>query len=266
MRSSRAPSYEWGACAVLGYSIRRCLVDEDLRERAMGGNPETLCHRIGQVSYEELWDLRVTQRLALIHYVRGRLVRQIQEHAAHDDRIHEARHALDPNGLTLGFARRFTAYKRPAVILSDRERLILLLSDPQRPVQLIVAGKAYPYDAEGKRLVQALAQFAAQPTLRNRVVFLEDYERALAQELVAGIDVWLNTPRRPLEASGTSGMKVLVNGGLNLSVLDGWWADAYLPKAWWALGKEEWHLDADRDAKAAPHRGGPGKFDTVFSG
>lgn len=211
------------------------------------GTLETLCQRIGQVSYEELWDLRVTQRLTLIHYVRGRLVRQLQEHGAHADRIQEARHALDPNALTLGFARRFTAYKRPALILSDRERLIRLLSDSQRPVQLIVAGKAHPYDVEGKRLVQTLAQFAAQPALRNRVVFLEDYEMALAQELVAGIDVWLNTPRRPLEASGTSGMKVLVNGGLNLSELDGWWAEAYTPAVGWVIGGEGLDPDPRQD-------------------
>lgn len=211
------------------------------------GTLETLCQRIGQVNYEELWDLRVTQRLTLIRYVRGRLVRQLQEHGAHDDRIQEARHALDPNALTLGFARRFTAYKRPALILSDRERLIRLLSDSQRPVQLIVAGKAHPYDAEGKRLVQALAQFAAEPALRNRVVFLEDYEMALAQELVAGIDVWLNTPRRPLEASGTSGMKVLVNGGLNLSELDGWWAEAYTPAVGWVIGGEGLDPDPRQD-------------------
>ncbi|HNP28935.1 MAG TPA: alpha-glucan family phosphorylase [Nitrospirales bacterium] len=211
------------------------------------GTLETLCQRIGRVSYEELWDLRVTQRLALIHYVRGRLVRQLQEHGAPDDRIQEARHALDPNALTLGFARRFTAYKRPALILSDQERLIRLLTDSQRPVQLIVAGKAHPYDAEGKRLVQTLAQFAAQPALRHRVVFLEDYEMALAQELVAGIDVWLNTPRRPLEASGTSGMKVLVNGGLNLSELDGWWAEAYTPAVGWVIGGEGLEPDIQQD-------------------
>lgn len=199
------------------------------------GDLETLCDLIGQVGVEELWELRVTQRLALIHYVRRRLVSQLQEHGAHEERIQAARHVLDPNALTLGFARRFTAYKRPGLILTAPERLMRILNDAQRPVQLIVAGKAHPYDVEGKGLVQRLAQFAEHPDVRNRVVFLEDYEMALAQELVAGVDLWLNTPRRPLEASGTSGMKILVNGGLNCSVLDGWWAEAYEPEVGWAL-------------------------------
>jgi starch phosphorylase len=178
-------------------------------------------------------------------------VRQRQEHGASEDLIEEARHAFDPNALTIGFARRFTAYKRPTLLLTDRNRLIRLLCDQQRPVQLIMAGKAHPHDEEGKRLVQALAQFAAQPIFRNRVVFLEDYEMTLAQELVAGIDVWLNTPRRLLEASGTSGMKVLVNGGLNLSELDGWWAEAYIPEVGWALGKNEPKVGGLSDAEEA---------------
>lgn len=215
------------------------------------GTLEELCPLITSISEETLWSFRVSQRVALIDYVRRRLVRQLQEHGAHEDLIETASHALDPNALTLGFARRFTAYKRPALILSDRNRLIRLLSDPQRPVQLIVAGKAHPNDGEGKRLIQTLAHFAADPSLRSRVVFLEDYEMALAQELVAGIDVWLNTPRRPLEASGTSGMKVLVNGGLNLSVLDGWWAEAYNPEAGWALGTNEPNLEGQSDGEEA---------------
>ncbi len=215
------------------------------------GTLETLCSQITCIPDETLWTFRVSQRQALIQYVRRRLVRQLQEHGAAEDLIEEARHTFDPNALTLGFARRFTAYKRPTLLLTDRERLIRLLCDQQHPVQLIMAGKAHPHDEEGKRLVQALAQFAAQPALRNRVVFLEDYEMTLAQELVAGIDVWLNTPRRPLEASGTSGMKVLVNGGLNLSELDGWWAEAYTPEVGWALGKNGPNLDGLPDAEEA---------------
>jgi len=212
---------------------------------------EDLGSLITQVSDETLWTFRMSQRQALIQYVRRRLVRQLQEHGAAQDQLEEARHALDPNALTIGFARRLTAYKRPTLLLTDRDRLIRLLCDQQHPVQLIMAGKAHPHDEEGKRLVQALAQFAAQPTLRNRVVFLEDYEMGLAQELVAGIDVWLNTPRRPLEASGTSGMKVLVNGGLNLSELDGWWAEAYTPEVGWALGTNLPHLDGLSDVEEA---------------
>ena len=211
------------------------------------GTLEELVPLMTRVPDEELWDFRVSQRLALIHYVRQRFARQLREHGASADPIQRALHVLDPNALTLGFARRFTAYKRPTLLLSDQERFIRLLCDTKRPVQLIVAGKAHPYDEEGKRLVQALAQFAERPEVMDRVVFLEDYEMFLAQELVAGIDVWMNTPRRPLEASGTSGMKVLVNGGLNFSELDGWWAEAYTPAVGWAIGGEGLDPDPQRD-------------------
>ena len=137
--------------------------------------------------------------------------------------------SLSPDALTLGFARRFASYKRPNLLLTDPERLVRLLTDAQRPVQLIVAGKAHPQDEEGKSLIQQWAQFAARPEVRTHVVFLDDYDMRLATELVQGVDVWINTPRRPWEASGTSGMKILVNGGLNLSTLDGWWSEAYQP-------------------------------------
>jgi glycogen phosphorylase len=218
-------------------------IADDLWTRMCGkgrwvGTLEDLGGLISQMPDQELWDFRVSQRLALIHYVRHRFVRQLREHGASADRIRQARHILDPNALTLGFARRFTAYKRPTLLLSNVGRLIRLLCDTGHPVQLLLAGKAHPHDDEGKRLVQMWAQFAERPELRDRVVFLEDYEMFLAQELVAGIDVWINTPRRPLEASGTSGMKVLVNGGLNLSSLDGWWAEAYTPSVGWVLGGE----------------------------
>ena len=215
------------------------------------GTLENLCPLMTKIEDKELWDFRVSQRLALVQYVRRRLIRQLREHGTPGHVIQQSRHVLDPNTLTLGFARRFTAYKRPTLILFNPNRLARLLSDQKHPIQLIVAGKAHPHDNEGKRLVQALAQFADEPTLRNRVVFLEDYEMTLAQELVAGIDVWLNTPRRPLEASGTSGMKILVNGGLNLSELDGWWAEAYTPKVGWAIGDAQIESRPDRDALEA---------------
>jgi glycogen phosphorylase len=215
------------------------------------GTLENLCSNITQVTDEELWNFRVSQRLEMIHYVRRRLERQLREHGAHSEIIRQSYHVLDPNVLTLGFARRFTAYKRPALLLSQRERLLRLLGNPNLPVQLIVAGKAHPHDDEGKRLVQAWAQFATHADVRDRVVFLEDYEMALAQELVAGVDVWLNTPRRPMEASGTSGMKVLVNGGLNLSELDGWWAEAYTPEVGWEIGGEGTEVHPERDTSEA---------------
>ncbi len=211
------------------------------------GTMEEVCPLFTQVSDKELWEFRAAQRSSLVQYVRRRLVRQAQEHGEPEEMIQRAQHALDPNALTLGFARRFTSYKRPTLLLYQRERLIQLLSDPERPVQLIVAGKAHPKDEEGKRLVQAMAQFAQTPQCRERVVFLEDYEMGLAQELVAGMDVWLNTPRRPWEACGTSGMKVLVNGGLNLSERDGWWAEAYASEVGWAIGDGQDHEEAGWD-------------------
>ncbi len=182
-----------------------------------------------------LWEMKGAERRALVDYARRRLGRQFARRHRPGDPDIDVANILDPNALTLGFARRFTEYKRPDLLLRDAQRLKRLLSDSQRPVQLIVAGKAHPADAEGQRFIQEWVLFSADPEVRQRVVFLEDYDLALAQELVKGIDVWINTPRRPWEACGTSGMKILVNGGLNLSVLDGWWAEAYDPAVGWAI-------------------------------
>jgi glycogen phosphorylase len=151
-------------------------------------------------------------------------------------KVDEARLRLDPNVLTLGFARRFATYKRPNLLLHDPERLLRLLTNPNRPVQLIIAGKAHPADQAGQAQIQQWTSFIRQTGARLRAVFLSDYDMLLAERLVQGVDVWLNTPRRPWEASGTSGMKVLVNGGINLSELDGWWAEAYTQEVGWALG------------------------------
>jgi glycogen phosphorylase len=147
--------------------------------------------------------------------------------------------------LTLGFARRFASYKRPNLLLHDPGRLLRLLTNAKCPVQLIIAGKAHPADEVGKALIQQWKQFISQTEARHHVIFLSDYDMQLTQQLVQGVDVWLNTPRRPWEACGTSGMKVLVNGGLNLSELDGWWAEAYTPALGWALGDGEEHADED---------------------
>jgi starch phosphorylase len=215
------------------------------------GRLDELCGPIEQVSDSELWSFRASQRQALIRYARTRLVRQMRERGAARDQIQQAGRILDPNAMTLGFARRFAEYKRPTLLLHDVDRLARMLCHPARPVQVIVAGKAHPHDEEGKRLVQALTRFAGRGDVWDRVIFLEDYDMALAQYLVAGIDVWLNTPRRPREACGTSGMKVLVNGGLNLSELDGWWAEAYDPQVGWALGDGREHHEPDHDAVEA---------------
>lgn len=215
------------------------------------GRLDELCASMGQVSDDDLWALRASERYALICYARRRLVRQMRERGAAAEHVQQAEHILDPNRITLGFARRFAAYKRPTLMLHDPERLVRMLSHQDRPVQLIVAGKAHPHDEEGKRLVQELTRFSARADIWDRVVFLEDYDMALAQYLVAGIDVWLNTPRRPWEACGTSGMKVLVNGGLNLSELDGWWAEASGPDVGWALGDGREHAEPGYDAVEA---------------
>jgi starch phosphorylase len=217
------------------------------------GSMEPLPDAIRCVSDDELWRLRTAQRQDLVRYARERLARQLGQRGAVPDAIAQARSILDPDALTLGFARRFAGYKRPNLLLRDPDRLARLLTLPERPVQIIVAGKAHPRDEEGKRMVQAWAEFVQRPAVRSHAVFLEDYDMSLAQELVQGVDVWINTPRRPSEACGTSGMKVLVNGGLNLSELDGWWAEAYHADAGWALdggpdrsGPDEDALEADQ--------------------
>jgi starch phosphorylase len=200
------------------------------------GDVSALTADVLRLSDEELWSLRAHERADLVRYTRQRLLRKLARHGSADLAARTAGQALNPDALTLGFARRFASYKRPNLLLSDRDRLLRLLTNAARPVQLIVAGKAHPRDDEGKALIQQWARFAAHPEARPHVVFLEDYDMRLATELVQGVDVWLNTPRRPWEASGTSGMKVLVNGGLNVSTLDGWWAEAFEPDHGWALG------------------------------
>jgi starch phosphorylase len=155
--------------------------------------------------------------------------------------VEQTKHLFDPKILTLGFARRFATYKRPNLLLHDPERLLRLLSNPQRPVQLMIAGKAHPADKAGQSLIKEWIQFIRRPEVRPHAIFLSDYDMQLTERLVQGVDVWLNTPRRPWEACGTSGMKVLVNGGLNLSELDGWWAEAYVPDLGWALGDGQEH-------------------------
>src|SRR5450759_3922174 len=157
--------------------------------------------------------------------------------------VEYVKNLFEPNTLTLGFARRFATYKRPDLLLHDPQRLIRLLSDPQHPVQLILAGKAHPADQAGQDLITKWIHFIRQTEDRPHVIFLSDYDMLLTERLVEGVDVWINTPRRPWEASGTSGMKVLVNGGINLSELDGWWAEAYTPEVGWALGDGKEHGD-----------------------
>jgi starch phosphorylase len=207
------------------------------------GTAETLEQDIHRVSDTSLWQFRTAASKSLIEYARERLARHYAAAGASSETVEEARHLFDPNALTLGFARRFATYKRPNLLLHDPERLLRLLTNAQRPVQLILAGKAHPADAAGQALIQKWIQFIRQPAVRPHAIFLSDYDMLLTEHLVQGVDVWINTPRRPWEACGTSGMKVLVNGGINLSELDGWWAEAYTPEAGWALGDGQEHGD-----------------------
>jgi len=215
------------------------------------GAPEGLASAIEGLSDEALWSFRFQERQDLVNYARKRLAMHLGQHGADGATVSQADHVLDPNVLTLGFARRFTEYKRPTLLLHDPWRLARILTNVERPVQLIIAGKAHPQDEIGKHFIQDWVQFAQRPEVRAHVVFLEDYDMALAQKLVQGVDVWINTPRRPWEACGTSGMKVLGNGGLNLSELDGWWAEAYTPEVGWALGNGEEHWEPGWDAVEA---------------
>jgi starch phosphorylase len=221
---------------------------DDLWTKACGkdrwlGTMETLEQDIRRVSDASLWQFRTAASKSLIDYARQRLARHYTAAGASPEAVEEARHLFDPNTLTLGFARRFATYKRPNLLLHDPERLLRLLTNPQRPVQLILAGKAHPADAAGQALIQQWIRFIRQPAVRPHAIFLSDYDMLLTEHLVEGVDVWINTPRRPWEACGTSGMKVLVNGGINLSELDGWWAEAYTPKVGWALGDGQEHGD-----------------------
>ena len=200
--------------------------------------PHVDAENIASVPDEELWAMRSRGRGRVVRIARARLTTQLRERGFVLEAIRTADIVLDANVLTLGFARRFTEYKRPNLLLSDADRFGRLLLDERRPVQIVVSGKAHPADIAGKQMIQEWIEFANQPRFRRRVVFLEDYDIDLAQHLVQGVDVWINTPRRPWEACGTSGMKVLVNGGLNCSILDGWWDEAYEPEVGWAVGDE----------------------------
>ncbi len=207
------------------------------------GTTETMEQNLRRISDSVLWQFRTTASRTLIEYARERVSRELMASGASPEAVGEASHLFDPNALTLGFARRFATYKRPNLLLHDPPRLLRLLSDSRRPVQLIIAGKAHPADQAGQAMIQEWVRFIRRPETRPHVMFLGDYDMLLTECMVQGVDVWINTPRRPWEACGTSGMKVLVNGGINLSVLDGWWAEAYTPEVGWALGDGREHGD-----------------------
>ncbi len=207
------------------------------------GTMEAVGPDLRRVADTDLWALRAANRKALVEYARERMPGELASTGAAPEQVLRMRQALDPNTLTLGFARRFAAYKRPTLLLHSPERLLRILADPDRPVQLIIAGKAHPADETGQAMIADWVRFSRRPEVEGRVIFIPDYDLLLAERLVQGVDLWINTPRRPWEASGTSGMKVLVNGGLNLSELDGWWAEAFAPEVGWALGDGREHGD-----------------------
>ena len=221
---------------------------DDLWTEACGkdrwmGNTETLDVHIQSVSDERLWKMRTSARKTFIEYIRKRIPVDLAASGASLEEVEQSKHLFDPNTLTLGFARRFATYKRSNLLLHDTERLIRILTSSTLPVQLVIAGKAHPADIAGQALIKEWVNFSRRTEVKSNIIFLSDYDMFLTGQMVQGVDVWLNTPRRPWEASGTSGMKALVNGVINLSELDGWWDEAYEPGVGWALGDGKEHGD-----------------------
>lgn len=204
-----------------------------------------LWKRVANIPDSELWRTHERCRERLVVFARRRLKDHLRQVGATAKEIAQADEVLDPEALTIGFARRFATYKRGTLLFRDLDRLARILNNADRPVQIIFSGKAHPHDVEGKELIRRIFQHSLEERFHNRIVFIEDYDMAVARHLVQGVDVWLNTPLRPLEASGTSGMKVAFNGGLNMSVLDGWWPEGYRGNNGWAIGKGEVYDDID---------------------
>ena len=227
-----------------------------------------------QIPAEELWRTHERRRERMVAFTRRRLKEQMQRTGASQSDLDNANEALDPEALTIGFARRFATYKRATLILSDPDRLDKILNNPNRPIQIIFAGKAHPADQPGKELIQKIYELSRQPRFRRRIVFLEDYDTTTARYLVQGCDIWLNNPLRPLEASGTSGMKAAANGVLNLSTLDGWWDEAYQPDLGWAIGRGEtydnpqyqWQIEAEALYGLLEHEVVPAFYDRSIDG
>jgi starch phosphorylase len=201
----------------------------------------------------ELWETHNALKNLMIQFVRRRVSRQCRRRGESEESIEAARTVLDPNYLTIGFARRFATYKRANLLLYDLERILALLCDDERPVQIVFAGKAHPKDEPGKQLIQKIVNTRHDARFQGRIVFVEDYDINVCRHLIQGVDVWLNNPRRPLEASGTSGQKAVLNGALNLSILDGWWAEAYDGANGFAIGTGAAHVSDEitdrRDAE-----------------
>ncbi len=225
----------------------------DLYDRYLGPRwverpaDQSVWKRVDRIPDEELWRTHERRRERLVAFARRRLHAQLEQRGSRPSELRYAEEVLDPEALTIGFARRFATYKRAALLFQDLERLTKIVGDRDRPVQIIFAGKAHPRDNPGKDLIRQIIHHARRPEFRNRIVFIEDYDMVVARYLVQGVDIWLNTPRRPHEASGTSGMKATANGALNLSILDGWWDEGYTPETGWAIGHGEEYADDQSD-------------------
>ncbi len=205
----------------------------------MNPGDQTVWEKIEMIPMEELWRTHERRRERLVAFARARLEQQLRNRNAPPSDIARAQEILNPEFLTIGFARRFATYKRATLLFRDKERLIRILTNKERPIQIIVAGKAHPKDEPGKNFIKEIVKESNDPILRRHIVFIEDYDVQVARYLVQGVDVWLNNPKRPQEASGTSGMKAAANGVLNLSILDGWWDEAYNERIGWAIGTRE---------------------------
>jgi starch phosphorylase len=209
----------------------------------------SIWQRVADIPADELWIVHQRRKEKLINYARRQLRKHMLKSGSSAMDLEKASEALSPFCLTIGFARRFATYKRASLILEDTERIEKIVKNKDMPVQFIFAGKAHPKDEKGKELIRKIVHFSRREGIRKRFIFIEDYNIKLARYLVSGVDVWLNNPLRPMEASGTSGMKVVINGGLNLSVLDGWWDEAYQPGLGWAIGKGEVYNDPEYQRK-----------------
>lgn len=232
----------------------------DLFDRYLGPkwkedpDSQKLWERIDVIPDAELWSTHERRRGRLVGFCRNRLNRQLIRRGANPREIERAKEVLHPEALTIGMARRFATYKRGLLVFKHLERLKALLADKDRPLQLIISGKAHPRDNEGKEIIQKIIHITREDPFRDRIVFIEDYNMNIARYLVQGVDVWLNNPRRPLEACGTSGMKATANGALNLSIQDGWWDEGYQPGLGWSIGKDEkydnWEIQDQVESKA----------------
>ncbi len=225
----------------IAYTLDRYLSDEWMSDPS----DNSVWEGVMQIPDEELWRAHERCRARLVSWSRQTLREQLLRRGAAYDEVATADQVLNPEALTIGFARRFATYKRGTLLFRDVERLRRLLEDSKHPIQFLFAGKAHPADHEGKDLIKQIVNFARDPAVRRKIVFLENYDMNVARYLVQGVDVWLNTPRRPYEASGTSGMKAAANGVLNCSILDGWWVEGYAPDLGWAIGRGETYADAN---------------------